>query len=164
MLKVAFKDTLTPALLRISRKFPAASQQAAEVTGLAILDDAVTVAPTPPIDTGFLRGAGFVRVDGVVTFQMPDAQAENGPAQRGRIVVDVGFNTPYAFYQHEGLPPGPGVEHPVSGERIKLSPGPKSEQAGNVGGWFLVLKLNQRRDRYARIYADRLGRNMRRSA
>jgi hypothetical protein len=153
------KNTIRDGAGRFARKIPAAVQMAGASVGLAILDDAVNEEPTPPIDTGLLRGSGFVYSAGRLVKAGPRAAvASSFPAGGKGYEIVVGFNTPYAKYQHEGLQPGPGVET-SSGRKINLQPGPKSQQAGNVGGRFLFAKIEKNKDKYAAIFADRLGRN-----
>lgn len=147
-------NSLSVGLAQFVSRLPGVFRQAGTSGGLALHEDAVHEEPTPPLDTGHLRGSGFVRVDG----QLVHGSGPAGAAESGKLRIDVGFATPYARYQHEGLEPGPGVTHPTSGKHVQLQPGPKSQQVGDVGGLFLSLKLDRNRQRYARIIAARLNR------
>lgn len=83
--------------------------------GLRLLGDSVMQSPTVPKDEGTLRASGSVHVDGEPTMtsaelgiRAPDATPVDQPitpetAGVEGITATVGFNTPYAAYQHRGM-------------------------------------------------------------
>lgn len=81
-------------------------------TGKAVsllLNDATTEIPAAPLDEGTLRGSGSAFVNNQLVATNPKTGGEPTPATEDdeKIPPDmfvgvVGFNTPYAAYQHEG--------------------------------------------------------------
>lgn len=81
-------------------------------TGKAVsllLNDATTEIPAAPLDEGTLRGSGSAFVNNELLSTNPNSGGEPTPATEDdeQIPPDVfvgvvGFNTPYAAYQHEG--------------------------------------------------------------
>lgn len=142
-------NTASQGLRQARERISKAAEKALGAALLGVIDDAQNEEPKPPIDTGHLRGSAFAVVGGdVVSGKAPSGQLSSDETG---LVGYVGFDTPYAFFVHEGLEPGPGLPN-----RGQLKPGPRSEKAGGVGGLFLGLKLNRYRDRYAMIIASRL--------
>jgi hypothetical protein len=86
------------------------AERAMALAGLRLLRDSIMEMPTVPRDTGTLRGSGsvlvqnkhFMSADPVGGNPTP-ATAGDAKLGRGEIVAQVGFNTPYAAYQHEGV-------------------------------------------------------------
>jgi hypothetical protein len=147
---MSVQDTMTFKLRRLPRDMTQQAEKAIGAALLAVLDDAQNVEPKPPIDTGLLRGSQFAQVGDI---KFGNAAGLEAKADAGTVTGFVGFGASYAVYVHEGMRPGPGL----TDGRV-LTPGPKSQNAGGVGGLFLSLKLNRFRDRYARIVSDRLRR------
>lgn len=144
MIQTSIQDKLTPNIQALARVLPEEARKVAGVAGLAIIQDAIDKAPTPPIKTGNLRGSWFVYAGNKLLQAGGDANAPQS-IDAPPISASVGFNAKYAMRMHEKLDPaGP------------LQPGPVSRQAGNVGGKFLESKLLAYGSRYAQIVADGL--------
>ena len=75
-------------LKQLEGKVLSAARLGMERAGALLLRDAVQDEPTVPILEGTLRGSG-------------SSKTESNPD--GTIKTVVGFNTPYAAYQHEGV-------------------------------------------------------------
>jgi hypothetical protein len=149
------KNTLTPALKKLAKKLPKAYETATLVAGAQLADDAVNEAPTPPIDTGHLRGSWFVYAQGQLKTKGVDAERFDGLSKsiavpRGKIMAVVGFNAPYAQIMHDDLK--------SFGTVYNL--GPKSENAGNVNGNFLGAKLLKNKERYKRSFEAKLKKEL----
>lgn len=124
--------------------------------GLAILEDTITQDPKPPIETGYLRGAQFMYIQGIKKsvpgsdMAGPDGLTNNAPptaeTKVGEFKLEVGLNTPYAKYQHENL----GVK--IFPRTMTKRGTPKSTQG--ISGKFLELKLLRNASEYAQIFAD----------
>lgn len=138
----SFNDSITPGMQRLIDLFPEIRRLALAKAGAALVNDAVREDPTPPIDTGNLRGSWSLIVEDKIMKQGNEPGSVSADAGAGRAIV--GFNTPYAAYQHEG----------ISKSGMPLQPGPKSERAGNTGPKFLEKKLNDRKDKYGEIMAE----------
>lgn len=124
-IEFSFKDNLSEPLKKLSEAFPKEAQKSSGVAALAIIQDALTVPPTPPVDSGYLRGSWFVKT----------GEMGKGPNGAPNVRTDdtgavYGFNAKYAIYQHENLE--------TAGPWKK---GPKSDAAGGVGGKFLEAKM-----------------------
>ncbi len=77
---------------------------------LQLMDDAINQAPRIPHDEGTLQGSASVFVGNKLTGVAPNAGGQPTPALTynppngvDEFVGTVGFNTPYAAYQHEGV-------------------------------------------------------------
>lgn len=77
---------------------------------IALLHDSQTEIPATPLDEGTLRGSGSVFVNNKLRATAPDiggnptpATEDNERIPRDTVVAIVGYNTPYAAYQHEGV-------------------------------------------------------------
>jgi hypothetical protein len=79
---------------------------------MMVLRDAVLEEPTVPIKEGVLRGSGSAFSQGVLVGTSENLSKEKGtpnltdPGDNGskdEIVAVVGYNTPYAHRQHEGV-------------------------------------------------------------
>lgn len=144
MISFSVSDDLTARLQALAAIMPNESRRAAGLAGLAMIEDALTKAPTPPVLTGNLRGSWFVYAGNELISEGPDSGAPRS-IDAPPISTSVGFNTRYAMKMHENLEPaGP------------YKKGPYSEQAGDVGGKFLESKMIAYRSRYAKIIADAL--------
>ncbi len=144
-------NTISPNLAALAKKMPKIYENAAGASGLALIGDAGSKAPTPPLDTGLLRGSWFVYIMGQLKSKGKDADVPtsiNFP--KGKIVATVGYSVPYAKRLHENLTP--------AGSKYNL--GPKSLQAGNVGPYWLSSKMNKMRDRYKKIFESRLNKGL----
>lgn len=99
---------------QVADEAPAAFEKGAALAGMRVLRDAVMQAPTVPIDTGTLRGSMSVLVQNQHHHTNPApgghrSKATPTPATQGdavlvpdEYVAQVGANTPYAAYLHEG--------------------------------------------------------------
>lgn len=135
-IEFSMKENISDGLRQLSVIFPQEAQKSSGVAALAIIQDALTVPPVPPVDTGYLRGSWFVRTKDF-------AKGPNGApsVNTDDIGAVYGFNARYAIYQHENLEPaGPWKK------------GPKSDAAGGVGGKFLESKMLNA-VKYGRIWA-----------
>lgn len=146
-MKTGVTNTLTSGLAKLAKKLPKAIENAAGVSGLALIDDSLNQDPTPPIDTGYLRGSWFVYVNGKKKKGGKDAGQipESINVDASKITATVGFSAEYAAAQHQNLAPAGSWQ-----------PGPKSQTAGNTGGNFMGAKMERNKDRYAQVFADRL--------
>ncbi len=89
---------------------PKIAEKAVALAAMRLLRDSVMEMPTVPRDKGTLRGSGSVLVQNK-HFMSADPVGGNptpatvGDAQikAGEVVAQVGYNTPYASYQHEGV-------------------------------------------------------------
>ena len=86
-----------------------AAERGGGKAGTKLLNDATIEEPITPVDEGTLRGSGSVFVNNELTTTTPNRGGNPTPATVGddklddaAISVSVGFNTPYAAYQHEG--------------------------------------------------------------
>lgn len=146
-MKSGVTNTIAPGLRALAARLPKALENAAGVAGLAVIDDAVNEDPTPPLDTGYLRGSWFVYVNGKKKSNGGNAGSLPGsvPADPKTVSTTVGFSAPYAAAQHQNLEPaGPWQR------------GPKSPP--DSGGNYLGAKLGRNKNNYARIFADRLAK------
>lgn len=146
-MKSGVTNTIAPGLRKLASRLPKALENAAGVAGLAVIDDAVNEDPTPPLDTGYLRGSWFVYVNGKKKSSGSDAGSLPGTIQteQGTVSTTIGFSAPYAAAQHQNLEPAGTWQR-----------GPKSPP--NSGGNYLGSKLDRNKDRYAKIFADRLAK------
>jgi hypothetical protein len=95
-------------LMRYKRETEAAILRGMKKAGLALLRDCINEVP---LKQSTLRGSSSVFVDDALVSTGADLGYSEGtpatdggqPPQPGRIVTTVGFNTPYAAYQHEGM-------------------------------------------------------------
>lgn len=133
---------LAMGLAEYERRFLAGARRGLGQAGLAILADAVMDMPTVPLKEGTLRGSGSVFVDGKLLATSPGAgtpATDAGDLNRpGTLEALVGFNTPYAAYQHEGMR--------KDGTHVVRN---YSEPSSGVK--FLENKLNANRDKYLAI-------------
>lgn len=162
------KNNLPDRIKKMNASQDRAVKMALGRVGLAILQDSVQENPKPPFETGFLRGAIFMYVEGenvpakgqkkqgkvynskgkVVGTLLNDPPSSI-PNDRGFYTVNVGFNTPYAKAQHENL--GTDWFPTVISKR-----GTPKDQS-DVSGKFLESKLARFKNRYAEIFAKTFG-------
>ncbi|MFA5456872.1 MAG: hypothetical protein WC261_04480 [Synergistaceae bacterium] len=108
--------------------------------GTQLMSDCVNIAPTVPIEEGWLRGSGSVFVDDELVAVSKDGKpgkantSSPGGKKNNAITVIVGFNTPYAHRLHEGV--GYKFTDPSSGPK------------------FLESKMVSRRNLYMKIVND----------
>jgi hypothetical protein len=137
-------------LRRYEEEFNKRAQRGLAKAGMRCLRDCVMDMPTAPVDEGTLRGSGFVFVGNRLIGTSKDQagpKAKPTPATElsdviihNNLTATIGFNTPYAAYQHEGH--RADGSHPVT-QYKEPSAGPK----------FLENKLNGNRDDYMAIVA-----------
>jgi hypothetical protein len=141
------------------RMFPAAVRQMEEAArrglakaGMRLVRDAVMEVPKVPYEEGTLRGSGSVFVSGklVDTTQNMDpggtpATVLNEPVSANTLEAVVGYNTPYAAYQHEGI--RQDGTHEV-----------KNYTEPGAGAKFLERKMSENRDDYMAIIAHEIKR------
>lgn len=155
--KISGADKFVQQLGKMNQGLKTAVSKSLGVVGLAILEDTIQQEPKPPFETGYLRGAQFMYVQGVKR-SVPDAKStskdgkyqNNPPATAetkvGQFTLEVGLNTPYAKYQHEEL--GFSIFPTIASKRNTV----KNTQ--DVNGKFLELKLLRNKEEYAQIFAD----------
>jgi len=93
--------SLLAGLMSCDHKVHAALERGMGKAGSRLLRDATIEPPTVPKLVGHLRGSGSVTVNGK-HIQGQDNGASETP-EAGAVTVEVGFNSPYAAYQHEGV-------------------------------------------------------------
>lgn len=89
----------------LEKKLINTSKQSIEKMGVKLLEKSMNVAP---VDTGDLRESGYVKSNGKTiakgskkgSVESMGSSSDNND----NIVVDVGYNTPYALRQHEEFP------------------------------------------------------------
>lgn len=93
----------------LTDKIIKAGERGAMKAALQLLNDATMEAPGVPLDEGTLRGSGSAFVNNkLVAVNPPEggnptpATEDNEAIPEDAFVAVVGFNTPYAAYQHEG--------------------------------------------------------------
>lgn len=134
------------------RRMEAAVQAGGARAGLRLLSDCTMELPSVPLVEGTLRGSGSVFVNGKLTNTAVDIGYEDGtPATEvdaetlamkpGEMVVVVGYNSPYAAYQHEGI--RQDGTHPVQNY---TEPG--------SGAKFIENKLSENGEDYIAIVAE----------
>lgn len=99
---------------------------------VALLDDAMNEEPMVPLDEGTLRGSGSTYVE---------------PKGFAKISGVVGFNTPYAAYQHEGI-------------RDDGSRPVENYSHEGTGAKFLETKMMVNKDKYIAIARDAIAREI----
>lgn len=146
----------------------AAGVQEALVGGMAeacgqLMNDAIMVPPTVPIDEGYLRSTGSFFVNNILLGTSPDTLKPVGSRKLRKgmkpkpntsdeeavgdneIIGVVGFNTPYAAYLHEGV--RQDGTHKVT----------KWGEPGS-GAKYLTSKMEKYNKQYMEIIAARLRR------
>lgn len=124
-------------------KFRNALIEGQKLAADALIYDVFSVAPTVPLDTGLLREAWAVYVDGRI---YKKGSAYSGPdTNKSKQLVFV-FDTEYALIIHEELAPAG-----------QLNPGPGSISVAGGGG-FLSSKLQNNAGRYMKIIRDEIAR------
>jgi hypothetical protein len=138
---------LLDGLRRFENEFKRRVERGLAKAGMRCLRDCVMDMPTVPVDEGTLRGSGSVFVGNRLVGTSEKRGSGGTPATeigatlaRNNLTATIGFNTPYAAYQHEGH--RADGSHSVT-EYTEPSAGPK----------FLENKLNGNRDDYMAIIA-----------
>lgn len=138
----------------MERAFPLAVERALAEAGGQVLNDAVMQVPSVPLDEGTLRGSGSVFVQNRLTETSESLGSNGTPCRdhveaigRNEFVAVIGFNTPYAAYQHEGV--RADGSHPVVNYSEPGS-GPK----------FLEAKLIDQKEVYGRVIAARIKKEL----
>lgn len=122
---VAVKNTMTSGLAGAFAAILDAAHVGLVRSGLNLQDLIVNVSPTPPIETGNMRGS--VRVydsAGVVPASRLSSSEQASPPALGPFQVVTAVTAPYSVYPHEK----PGL-------------GPISRQAGDAGQKFVSAKM-----------------------
>lgn len=145
-------NTISKGIADLAKDLPGVFEKAAGVAGLAIIDDSQNEDPTPPKDTGYLRGSWFVYANGQKKASGPDSGDTPGSIQNnsGSVTATVGFSAPYAAAQHQNLTP-------VGSWQL----GPKSPP--NAGGNFMAGKMDRNKNRYAQVFTDRVKKGIQES-
>ena len=89
----------------LEKQLTNASKQSIEKMGIKLLEKST---PLAPVDTGELRESGYVKSNGKIiakgsktgSIESMGSSSDNND----NLVVDVGYNTPYALRQHEEFP------------------------------------------------------------
>ena len=139
MIEIQFKNTLNDGMKRYFTKVGigkisiGAHKKAMAKTGIQllnwILNGSARESVVPPIKDTVLRGSGSVFVGSEVIHTSRGLYSKGNPNTShtdNKDTITVGFDTAYAATQHERLKPA-GT----------WKPGPRSQQAGNVGGKFV---------------------------
>jgi hypothetical protein len=127
---VRVKNTLSDGLKKLGERFPQAQKAALTAGVLALADDVLNIAPTPPVDTGFLRGSASVFVGSRLV-------SGQGSVSAPEDVATFAMDTPYTAYQHE-------LENAVY-----------SNNSDKIGPKFVETKLVRFAKDYGKIMADR---------
>lgn len=156
---------------RLRQSMPQAINHGLEVTGLAIVGDAVNIPPKPRIRTGMLRGSWAVVTKGKVAAKGPHTgggEAKDivtGEQSTGSYWSDVtpdgvgdrealvGFNTPYAAKMHE-KPKGEYKAGPFSSKKTQDTMRRRARWNKDAGPKFLQSKIERYRARYARVFRE----------
>lgn len=119
------------------------------------LDDSINQSPRIPHDEGTLQGSGSVFVGNELIAVAPNVGGDPTPAREygppggsDDLVGTVGFNTPYAAYQHEGA--RMDGTHPVD-------PGNYTRQDGR-GPKYMEKPMVQHRNQYFGLVAKKIKR------
>ncbi|MDX9975327.1 MAG: minor capsid protein, partial [FCB group bacterium] len=93
---------------RIAKIMPEAARQGMAKAGMALLRDCIMDPDTVPLEEGTLRASGMVFVEDQLIGTSKDLGADGplteiGVPRKNTVTVTVGFNSPYAVYQHEGM-------------------------------------------------------------
>jgi hypothetical protein len=104
-------NTMTAGFGQLMRRVIPAAERGMGFAGVRLMRDTIMDMPTVPLEEGTLRGSGTVHVQGVHKETAPNVGGNPTPNTTeipkpvGADLIDatVGFNTPYAAYQHEGV-------------------------------------------------------------
>lgn len=137
---------------RYRRETESRARRGLAQAGMALLQDCAMDIPRVPLDEGTLRGSGSVHVSGKFVGDSSDMAGGGRPtpvtsdipnqSTADMIEATVGFNTPYAAVQHEG------VRHTPKGE-VKM----EHYSHSGTGAKFEEKKMSANRDRYMGIVA-----------
>lgn len=129
--------------------------------GSKLMNDATQLQPKTPAKEGTLRGSGSVFVNNDLTDTAPNVGGTPTPASVGDdelsstvIHVSVGYNTPYAAYQHEGV--REDGTHQVTNQVASKDPKASAEERKGYtdefsGAKFLEKPLFENADDYIKI-------------
>jgi hypothetical protein len=130
--------------LKINQANEKAMFRMMDFLGRQIIADALTIPPTPRIDTGQARGSWSIKIgslpvkysDGSIgSYTKPSGMLSPEISGMNKFDLRVGFNVPYAYNIHEG-------EH-EDGREMKF--GIKSQNATpRTGNFFLSSKIKTR--------------------
>lgn len=146
-------------VLEMSDAMVKACERGAGMAGSALLSDTIMDFPQTPLDEGTLRGSGSVFVQNALTETAPNSGGTPTPASVGDetltpdvVTAVVGFNTPYAAYQHEG-------ERKEGTHVVKTYGAGKNKKKGimgppGTGKKFLEKKLFDNENEYVAIVAN----------
>lgn len=143
------------ALEKLARDaMPAAIERGLGQAGMQLMRDAAMELPTIPHKEGTLRGSGSVFVEnrliGTSEQMGPGgrpARDHSEPTPAGEKSAVVGFNTPYAAYQHEGM-------------RADGTHAVKQYSEESAGPKFLERKMSEFREDYLGIVAENIRREI----
>lgn len=113
----SFKNVMTQLENRISHKFEMSKTNAEEALYEVALDCLDKSAARAPLDTGTLRGSGYVTMNGENKFAGDTAVSErivmsNAASDDVFAEATIGFSEVYANRQHEDV----SLNHPIDGE------------------------------------------------
>ena len=132
---------------------PEAIRKGVGKASLQCLNDCVTIAPTVPEKEGTLRGSGSVHVEGQFAGKSENRGGTGAPnmgqEKKEHATGLIGWNSPYAGFQHEG-------------KRLDGSHVVKNYTEPSSGRKFLLAKLISRRRFYMSIIANTLRASMNR--
>ncbi len=133
---------------------PDALERGLGKAGMQLLRDAAMEMPAVPHKEGTLRGSGsaFVRNKLVGTTESmgkggTPARDHDDPDDPSTMAVTVGFNTPYAAYQHEGV-------------RADGTHRVQNYSDDGVGAKFLEIKMREFMDDYTAIVEEEIQRSL----
>ena len=138
-MKMDFEGALNVAMAQMVQ----AAERGMGQAGMQLLRDANMEEPTVPHKEGTLAGSGSVFVQNNLIHAGTTTPATDHGEQLkdGQLVAIVGFNTPYAAYQHEGM--RQDGSHVVKSYTPGRGAGPK----------FLEKKLLENKELYMKIVA-----------
>lgn len=158
-------DEFVTSLLEKGEAMVKACERGAGKAASALLNDTITDFPQTPLDEGTLRGSGSVFVQNELTQTAPSTGGTPTPATVGDetltpdvVTAVVGFNTPYAAYQHEG-------QRKDGSHMVKTYGAGKNKKKGimgptGTGKKFLEKKLFDNEDAYVAVVAAEVKRAM----
>lgn len=102
-------DDFVGSMQQFGEGYLKAVERGAGQAASALLNDTIMEMPAAPLEEGTLRGCGSTFVQNKLVATAPNAGGSPTPASVGDesltpdvITAVVGFNSPYAAYQHEG--------------------------------------------------------------
>lgn len=141
---VIVKNTLSPGMKKYFTIHNRVHKKAAGAMGLQLLNNIVNGSPqesvVPPKKTGHLRASGSAFVGSELVGDTRNQGGDGSPNlshSDKENIITVGFDTPYAARMHEET----------------WTPGPVSEQSGNVGNKFIEKHLQKDGPELMALYA-----------